>query len=80
MRYLGPDARVVAGRGLPAPLAARGRSVLLLVDYHFAHGNLRDRVSFTHSAAALCREHGRERLDAEIARNTSPCTAGGVRV
>jgi DNA transposition AAA+ family ATPase len=56
------------------------REVLLLVDDHFAHGNLRDWVSFTHSAAKLCAEHGRERLDAEIARNTFALHGGGVGV
>lgn len=43
--------------------------VLLLVDDHFAHGNLREWASFTHTAAKLCGEHRRERVDAEIARN-----------
>lgn len=47
-----------------------GVEVLLLVDDHFAHGNLRDWASFTHSAVKLCAEHGRDRIDAEIARNT----------
>ncbi len=54
--------------------------VLLLVDDHFAHGNLRDWASFTHTAVKLCAEHGRERLDAEIARNTFALHGGGVGV
>jgi hypothetical protein len=54
--------------------------VLLLVDDHFAHGNLRDWASFTHTAVKLCAEHGRERLDAEIARNTFALHSGGVGV
>jgi DNA transposition AAA+ family ATPase len=54
--------------------------VLLLVDDHFAHGNLRDWASFTHTAVKLCAEHGRQRLDAEIARNTFALHGGGVGV
>ena len=43
--------------------------LVLLVDDHFAHGNLRDWASFTYTAAKLCAEHRRHRLDEEIARN-----------
>lgn len=43
--------------------------LLLLVDDNFAHGNLRDWASFTYTAAKLCGQHGRDRLDEEIARN-----------
>ena len=46
------------------------RELLLLVDDHFGHGNLRHWAAFTHSAAELCETHGRGRLDEEIARNT----------
>jgi hypothetical protein len=56
------------------------RELLLLVDDHFAHGNLRDWASFTHSAAALCARHGRDRLDAEIARNIFAVHGGGIGV
>jgi DNA transposition AAA+ family ATPase len=45
------------------------RELLLLVDDHFAHGNLRDWASFTHTAAKLCAEQSRARLDAEVVRN-----------
>ena len=48
-------------------------------DDHFAHGNLRDCVAFTHSVAALCREHGRDRLDAEITYNTFAVRSRRVR-
>ena len=44
--------------------------LLLLVDDHFAHGNLRDWASFTYTAAKLCAEHGSDRLNEEVARNT----------
>jgi hypothetical protein len=54
--------------------------VLLLVDDHFAHGNLRDWASFTHSATKLRVEHGRDRVDAEIARNAFALHGGGVGV
>ncbi|MGH3097705.1 MAG: AAA family ATPase [Streptosporangiales bacterium] len=56
------------------------RELLLLVDDHFAHGNLRDWAAFTHSAAQLCSSHGRDRLDEEIARNTFALHGGGVAV
>lgn len=52
--------------------------VLLFVDDHFAHGNLRDWAAFTHTAAKLCAEHGRDRLDAEIARNAFALHSGGI--
>ena len=43
--------------------------LLLLVDDRFAHGNLRDWASFTYTAAKLCADEGRRRLDEETARN-----------
>jgi type II secretory pathway predicted ATPase ExeA len=43
--------------------------LLLLVDDHFAHGNLRDWASFTYTAAKLCADQGRPRLDEEVVRN-----------
>lgn len=56
------------------------RELLLLVDDHFGHGNLRHWAAFTHSAAELCAAHGRDRLDEEIARNTFALHGGGVGV
>jgi DNA transposition AAA+ family ATPase len=44
--------------------------LVLFVDDNFAHGNLRDWASFTHTAAKVCAEHGCARLDEEVARNT----------
>ena len=46
-----------------------GTDLLLVVDDNFAHGNLRDWASFTCTAAKLCAEAGRRRLDEEVARN-----------
>jgi DNA transposition AAA+ family ATPase len=46
--------------------------VLLLVDDHFGHGNLRNWASFTHTAAALCTEHGRPRLDRDRPQRFRP--------
>ena len=40
---------------------------------------LPDWASFTLSAAALCREHGRPRVDAEIARNTLALHGGALQ-
>ena len=43
--------------------------LLLEVDDHLAHGNLRDWASFTQTAAKLCAEHDQPRLDARIVAN-----------
>jgi len=45
------------------------REVLLLIDDHFAHGNLRDWASFTQTAAELCAAHGQATVDERVARN-----------
>lgn len=52
--------------------------VFLFIDDHFAHGNLRDWASFTHTAAKLCTEHDRDRVDVEIARNAFALHGGGI--
>ena len=52
--------------------------VLLFVDDHFAHGNLRDWAAFTATAAGLCRAAGAGRVDEQIARNAF-ALHGGVR-
>jgi len=52
--------------------------VLLFVDDHFAHGNLRDWAAFTATAAGLCRAAGTGRVDEQIARNAF-ALHGGVR-
>ena len=52
--------------------------VLLFVDDHFAHGNLRDWAAFTATAAGLCRAAGTGRVDEQIARNAF-APHGGVR-
>ena len=49
--------------------AASTPNCCCLVDDRFAHGNLRDWASFTYTAAKLCADHGRDRLDEETARN-----------
>ena len=43
--------------------------LILLIDDHFAHGNLRDWAAFTHTASLLCIELGRNRLDERVAHN-----------
>ncbi|MEU4377136.1 ATP-binding protein [Pseudonocardia alni] len=45
------------------------RELLLQIDDHLAHGNLRDWASFTQSAAALCAEHDIAVLDARVVAN-----------
>lgn len=43
--------------------------LLLEVDDHLAHDNLRDWASFTQTAAKLCAEHDQPRLDRRITAN-----------
>lgn len=52
--------------------------LLLDVDDIYAHGTLRDWAAFTHTAAGLCAEAGRERLDADVVANTYTLLGGGV--
>lgn len=52
--------------------------LLLFVDDHFAHGNLRDWAAFTATAVELCHDTGVEQLDEQIARNAF-ALHGGVR-
>lgn len=52
--------------------------LLLFVDDYFGHGNLRNWASFTRSAVALSRRHGRAVLDEDIARNVFALHGGGV--
>jgi hypothetical protein len=52
--------------------------LLLFVDDHFAHGNLRDWAAFTATAVGLCQTIGTDRLDERIARNAF-ALQGGVR-
>ncbi|WP_141278507.1 AAA family ATPase [Pseudonocardia hydrocarbonoxydans] len=52
--------------------------LLLFVDDHFAHGNLRDWAAFTATAVELCRAAGRDRIDETLARNAF-ALHGGTR-
>lgn len=45
------------------------RELVLQIDDHLAHGNLRDWASFTQSAVALCAEHDIAVLDERIVAN-----------
>lgn len=56
------------------------RELLVMIDDHIGHGNLRHWASFTRSAAALCAHTGRDQLDEDIARNTFAVHGGGVEV
>lgn len=47
-------------------------------DDSFAHGTLRDWACFTHTAAELCTDSGRERVDAEVMANAYTLLGGGV--
>lgn len=55
------------------------RELVLFIDDHFAHGNLRDWAAFTHTAAGLCRAADRDRVDEHIARNAFALHGGGRR-
>jgi type II secretory pathway predicted ATPase ExeA len=52
--------------------------LLELVDDSFAHGSLRNWAVFTHTAARLCTDAGRDRLDPEVVRSASTLLGGGV--
>jgi predicted AAA+ superfamily ATPase len=52
----------------------------LLIDDHYTHGNVRDWAAFTLTAARLCAETGRERVDERVVRNTFALHGGGVGV
>ena len=50
--------------------------LVVFIDDHFAHGNLRDWAAFTRSAAALCTSARRARVDERIARNVFALHSG----
>ena len=61
------------------PVYARAAAeVLLFIDDHFAHGNLRDWAAFTDTAVQLCQAAGRNQVDEVIARNAF-ALHGGTR-
>lgn len=51
--------------------------LLLFIDDHFAHGNLRDSAAFTRSAASLCETQDLGRVDENVARNVFALHGGG---
>ena len=71
------DARDAAQK-IQQEQAAKQMDLLLFVDDHFAHGNLRDWASFTATAVDLCQATGADQLDEQIARNAF-ALHGGVR-
>jgi len=52
--------------------------LLLDIDDTYAHGTLRDWAVFTHTAATLCAEAGREQVDKAVAANAYSLLGGGV--
>ena len=56
----------------------REAELVLFIDDHFAHGNLRDWAAFTATAAQLCRAGGHDRVDESIVRNAF-ALHGGTR-
>ena len=57
------------------PIYDRDPELLLLVDDHFAHGNLRDWAAFTHTATALCPGTATTGSTRRSPATRSPCTA-----
>jgi type II secretory pathway predicted ATPase ExeA len=62
----------------PVYARAAAAEVLLFIDDHFAHGNLRDWAAFTDTAVQLCQAAGRNQVDEAIARNAF-ALHGGTR-
>jgi hypothetical protein len=52
--------------------------LLLFIDDHFGHGNLRNWAAFTHTANGLLAKHHR-RLDEQVARNAFALHGGGTK-
>jgi DNA transposition AAA+ family ATPase len=52
--------------------------LISFVDDYCGHGNFRNWASFTLTAVDLCRQHGRARLDEQIARNAFMLLGGGA--
>jgi DNA transposition AAA+ family ATPase len=65
-------------RGYHPIYAEATDAVLLDIDDVYAHGTLRDWAAFTHTAAALCREGGREHITTGIISNAYSLLGGGV--
>lgn len=53
-------------------------ALLAFVDAYCGHGNFRNWASFTLTAYELCRQHERDRLDEQVARNAFALLGGGV--
>lgn len=58
--------------------ATAGDDLLLGVDDVHAHGNLRDWAVFTHTAAQVCRQTGRDHIDAAVVANAYALLGGGI--
>jgi DNA transposition AAA+ family ATPase len=52
--------------------------LISFVDGYCGHGNFRNWASFTLTAVELCRQHGHDRLDEQVARNAFTLLGGGV--
>ncbi|MER7669628.1 ATP-binding protein [Kitasatospora sp. NPDC096128] len=52
--------------------------LLRSIDETYGHGTMRDWASFTHTAAALCEDADRTRIDAEVVANAFTLLGGGV--
>ncbi|MFE2864915.1 AAA family ATPase [Embleya sp. NPDC059259] len=53
-------------------------TLLRTVDETYGHGTMRDWAVFTHTAASLCENSGRERVDTEVVENAFTLLGGGV--
>jgi len=77
-RPLGPEQVLGAVRRFHPLYQEVDDDLIVLVDCYCGHGNFRNWASFTLTAVELCREHGRVRLDEQIARNAFALLGGGV--
>lgn len=66
-------------RGYHSIYGAASDGLLLDIDDTYAHGTLRDWAVFTHTAATLCAESGREHVDETVAANAYSLLGGGAR-
>jgi len=67
-------------RGYHPIYAAADTELLRSIDETYGHGTMRDWAAFTHTAAALCVDAGREHIDTEIVANAFTLLGGGVYV
>lgn len=66
-------------RGYHRIYTGAAEELLFDIDDTYAHGTLRDWAVFTHTAAGLCEQAGRDRVDAAAAGSAYTLLGGGIR-